>query len=421
MDVEYNRCWNLHKFFNRLGHKSVILCLWLIRINGGLPYRWRHAESVFDQKTEPWGVEAKGRKAPFLLIRRPVLVAWSSVNAIIVCATFIVYVVFFVLPKFELLKSTEATAVLLKNLVEFMVAIGLVCYLRVKEGLLARLVCVMYGFGKPFGVPRTMDRSWMQMASAVIVKASLLSAFVIVAQNYRSDDTLYSKVDVAFSFIIRIVMSMSVLPVLLLLHYITLMMAVWYNDVYCSFQRHALDLIPTKNIREMVVTEQEAVQLSEGQPPQLSPSMNKAKKVPSSFPQPSLESPIMHVAETSIHVVYKLQHLQRLLNNYYSIPVLLVMTRSITNLVFLFFLVVMNPKNRSFFISMEALQEVASIVLMCLASETVAKQVRWSWRGVASGRHDHGETGRASQCVCVCVCVCVEVVAVVVGHIISSY
>lgn len=374
MDAEYNQCWSVQKIFNLMGYRAFMLCLGLLRLNGGLPYTWHYIGE--DKKVCSWNTEGIGRKATFVLTRKTVLVRWSSFQAFIVCATLISYVIFFVTPKLQEVRSTTSTAMLLKSLVEFVATMGLTYHMRLKEGLLARLLCALYGLITDGKVPRTMERSWMQVASSIIVMSSFLLAFVPVTKSYTSQHSLYSKVDFVFMIILNIVMSASVLPVMLLMHYVTVMMAIRYHEISCQFRKHALDFVPAQTTEAMVVPERRAAQPYDSQRlEQLNPS-KEVKMTPPYFPKLSLEGPVMHTLDTNIHLIYNLQRLQRLLNEYFSIPVLLTMMRSIISLIFLFFFMVMNSEEvGSAHGVIQAIQEIAFILLMCLSSDTVSKQV----------------------------------------------
>ena len=373
MDAWNNTQWCMQRAFNRIGYKIYRLCLCFIRLNGGLPYSWQFPPS----EQSPWWCRA-ARDSPnnsFTLTRRRSLAVWSYFIAMVTCATFMAYMILVLSPKLQPDASTAAIARVLKSLIDSVTAMGFVIALKLNGKVLARMVRALQALSPSFNVPLTMDKNVMHLATVAVIMMSIFyDVFLLINKLWFQEKLQDSILNNTFSVILLLVSMASFLPILLLFHCTAFIMAIKYNEVFESFHHHVSGHAAPKGASVvMELNDSPSNSKSQHQPNACS---KENKGVVCDLLPATVEDSVMHKVDTSIHMVHNLQQYQRLFNEYFSVPVLLIMARSITSLIFTFFLVTMDPEeNRSLSVILKIHKDAAFILLLCVAPETVTQQV----------------------------------------------
>ncbi|XP_063869636.1 uncharacterized protein LOC135105429 [Scylla paramamosain] len=356
-----------------MGERCYFAYLWLIRLNGGLPYSWHRPRGDHARR---WCMATwEGPRSVPVLIRRRHLVLWSYFIAMLICSSFMAYMVVILLPRMRGDPSLTSQARILNSLVGSVATMGLVYYLMVSGTQLARMVSHLYVFSSSFYVPFAMEKSRIQLTAVFIIIVSYVCDLGFLVRGFAQVKSVYVILGSVSSVVLRFVSLVSVMPVQLLFHCNSLRIAITYNQVFQSFHHH--------------VSGQQAPEgdADEAHPEQLADSLHKIRqqaysrreknrKVLNEYLPATVEDAVMVTASSALHIVHHAQHHQHLFNEYFSVPVLLIMARSITSLIFTFFFVILDLHNRSFSTTMKLLQDASFILVICLAPEAVARQRR---------------------------------------------
>ncbi|MPC58570.1 hypothetical protein E2C01_052577 [Portunus trituberculatus] len=368
MDVDKNLSC-IQRLLQCIGERFYFTILWLIRLNGGLPYSWYRPRANHARRW--WCMPAwEGQRGAPVFTRRRHLVLWSYLITMLICCSFMAYMIIVLMPRMRSDPSIASQARIINSFMGSVASMGLVYYLTVNSKELASMVDHLHVFSPFFYASVGMEKSRIQITAVVIITWSYIYDLILFFRGFLEEESTYVLLSNVSSVMLRFISLVSVMPVQLLFHINSLRMAVTYNQVFQSFHHHVSGQQTAE--RETAEAHPEPHKIKQ----QTYSCRDKNNQVLSEFLPATVEDDIMVTASSALHVVHYAQHHQHLFNEYFSVPVLLIMARSITSLIFTFFFLIMDPQTTGFSTTMKLLQDASFILVICLAPEAVARQVR---------------------------------------------